>query len=234
MQQEELFKTIFGRAENDAGNKDFLKNIVAQYPYFGIAQFYLLKNTEQSDQDFNVTASKTSLFVDPFFLNSILSEPKNTSVILPVSEYSITSPIPEIKEDTSVEIKSTDPEKKEELLFEPLYATDYFASQGIKLSEVVLDSDKLGKQLKSFTAWLKTMKKVHPLKTAGADGGMDNAVRNLAEKSNTEEDIITEAMAEAFILQGKTLKAIEIYLKLSLLNPLKSAYFVAKIDNLKT
>ena len=233
MPQQPLFKTTFGRAENDAGNEDFLKGVTAQYPYFGIAQYFLLKNTEPSDPEFNEISAKTSLFFEAFFLNALLSEQKNTSVILPVSEYSITSAQPETKEERSIEIISEKTEK-EELLFEPLHATDYFASQGIKLSEVVLDSDKLGKQLKSFTAWLKTMKKVHPEKTVGADTAIDNAVRNLAEKSNIEEDIITEAMAEAYILQGKPKNAVEIYLKLSLLNPLKSAYFAAKIDNLKT
>ena len=233
MPQEQLFTTIFGRAEDAAGNRDFLKSVSAAYPYFGIAQFYLLKSTSLSDSDFNDTSAKTCLFFDPFFLNALLSEQKNTSVILPVSLYAITSPIPETREEKSAEIQTEEPEKKE-LLFEPLHATDYFASQGIKLSEAVLDSDKLGKQLKSFTAWLKTMKKVHPEKSAGANAAVDNAVRNQAEKSNAEEDIITEAMAEAFILQEKSQKAIDIYLKLSLLNPLKSAYFAAKIDNLKT
>lgn len=233
MPQEQLFTTIFGRAEDAAGNRDFLKNITARYPYFGIAQFYLLKSTGQSNADFGETSAKTSLFFDPFLLNAHLSAQKNIAVILPVSQYSISPPMPEIKEEEPLEIKKEEP-GKEELLFEPLHATDYFASQGIKLSEAVLESDKLGKQLKSFTAWLKTMKKVHPEKTAGSDAAVDNAVRNLAEKSNTEEDIITEAMAEAFILQGKPQKALDIYRKLSLINPPKSAYFASKIDNLKT
>ena len=47
------------------------------------------------------------------------------------------------------------------MVFEPMHLVDYFASQGIKLSEEVQTGDKLGKQLKSFTEWLKTMKKVH-------------------------------------------------------------------------
>jgi hypothetical protein len=122
---------------------------------------------------------------------------------------------------------------KEELLFEPLYTTDYFASQGIKLSEAVLPADKLGKQLKSFTDWLKTMKKTHENRLPEGSEQMDKTVQALAEKSNKEDDILTEAMAEAYQQQGKTLKAIEIYSKLSLLNPAKSAFFAAKIDQLK-
>lgn len=62
---------------------------------------------------------------------------------------------------------------------------------------------------------------------------MDHAVENLAEKSNEEQEIITETMAEAYKIQGKTEKAREIYQKLSLLNPSKSAYFAAQIEYLK-
>ncbi len=117
-------------------------------------------------------------------------------------------------------------------LFEPMHMVDYFASQGIKLSEEIQTADKLGKQLKSFTEWLKTMKKVH----AGSEqavGAPDKTVEDLAEKSNVGNEVITEAMAEVFARQGKRAKATEVYQKLSLLNPAKSAYFAAKIENLK-
>lgn len=121
----------------------------------------------------------------------------------------------------------------EELIFEPLHTTDYFASQGIRLSEEIKSGDKLGTQLKSFTEWLKTMKK---LPAAGnrpvLNTPYDKQVEKLAEKSNLEEDVITESMADAYLTQGKRQKAIEIYEKLSLQNPTKSAFFAAKIAEL--
>jgi hypothetical protein len=40
-------------------------------------------------------------------------------------------------------------------------------------------------------------------------------------------------MAEVWVKQGNTSKAIEVYNKLSLLNPSKRAYFATKIENLK-
>ena len=127
------------------------------------------------------------------------------------------------------------PENKntEDLIFEPLYTTDYFASQGIKLSDEIKPTDKLGKQLKSFTEWLKTMKKVHEGRLPPGSEQLDATVQNLAEKSNKEDEIVTEAMADAYLLQGKAAKARDIYLKLSLLNPAKSAFFAAKIEQLK-
>ncbi|MEO7534441.1 MAG: hypothetical protein ABIU30_11370, partial [Ferruginibacter sp.] len=122
---------------------------------------------------------------------------------------------------------------EKELTFEPLHTTDYFASLGIKLSSEIKPGDKLGKQLKSFTEWLKTMKKVHTDKLEQSSGGADQVIQSLAEKSNTEDEVLTETMAEVLVQQGKADKAIEVYKKLSLLNPSKNAYFAAKIDQLK-
>ena len=127
----------------------------------------------------------------------------------------------------------------EALLFQPLYTSDYFASVGIKLSEDANSSDRLGKQLKSFTQWLKTMKKIDtqlsdPLLPAeiGSEN-VDHNIKTLAEKSNKDEDIITEAMADVLVQQGRINKAVEVLRKLSLLNPSKSTYFAAKIEQLK-
>jgi hypothetical protein len=122
---------------------------------------------------------------------------------------------------------------EEAMLFEPMHLVDYFASQGIKLSDEVQPADKLGKQLKSFTEWLKTMKKVHVEDEAENPLKPDINVQVLAENSNVEAEVVTEAMAEVFARQGKIGKAGEVYQKLSLLNPAKSTYFAAKLENLK-
>jgi hypothetical protein len=119
------------------------------------------------------------------------------------------------------------------LTFEPMHLVDYFASQGIKLSEEVQPTDKLGMQLKSFTGWLKTMKKIHVADTQASAGIADMVIQTLAAKSNTEGEVLTEAMADVLLQQGKTEKAAELYKKLSLLNPSKIAYFAAKIEQLK-
>lgn len=122
---------------------------------------------------------------------------------------------------------------EEPIVFEPLYTKDYFASQGIKLSEETLIKDKLGKQMKSFTEWLKTMKKINTDKQPEPDEVVDKQIQIIAEKSNQTEEVVTEAMADVLLLQGKHEKAVEMYEKLSLINPAKSAYFAAIIQVIK-
>ena len=139
--------------------------------------------------------------------------------------------LPPLKIDIAASLNQAIPEGA--LTFEPMHLVDYFASQGIKLNEDVQTADKLGKQLKSFTEWLKTMKKIHVSEPEANSGVLDMVIQTLAAKSNTEGEIVTEAMAEVLSQQGKAAKAIEVYKKLSLLNPLKSAYFTAKIEQLK-
>lgn len=121
-----------------------------------------------------------------------------------------------------------------ELAFEPLYTIDYFASQGIKLNAEEDGKDKLTTRLKSFTDWLKSMKKIHPEKLSREiDEATELNIKTDAEHSNDQSEILTETMAEVFLKQGLNEKALEVYEKLSLLNPSKSDYFAAKISALK-
>ncbi|HRQ16712.1 MAG TPA: hypothetical protein PL085_06545 [Agriterribacter sp.] len=115
---------------------------------------------------------------------------------------------------------------------EPLYAVDYFASQGIKLGNED-GKDKLSQKLRSFTEWLKTMKRIHPEKLEQEmDTQTSSVIQHIAEHSNELEDVVTEAMAEVYARQGLRNKAAEVYQKLSLLNPNKRAYFAARISKL--
>ncbi|MEO5648370.1 MAG: hypothetical protein ABIR03_00440 [Ginsengibacter sp.] len=117
--------------------------------------------------------------------------------------------------------------------FEPLHTVDYFASQGIKIKEEALMNDKLCKQMKSFTDWLKSMKKLHPGKLPEQNEVIEKIIQTAAEESNADAHVLTEAMAEVLLKQNKKEKAVAMYQKLSLMNPYKSAYFAAKIESIK-
>ncbi len=124
------------------------------------------------------------------------------------------------------------PVTETEVNFEPLHTSDYFASQGIKISAQMLDDDRFGKQLKSFTQWLQTIKMQKLQQPNAANAAADEQIAGHADKSNADVEIVTETMAEAYKLQQKPAKAKLIYEKLSLQNPAKSSYFAAKIAEL--
>ena len=149
-------------------------------------------------------------------------------------------PVVEMNAEPALEIpklkmETIDPATAE-LTFEPFHTVDYFASQGIKFKEEEKPKDKFGQQLKSFTDWLKTMKRLpisEVAKSPDVNQEISGVVEKLAEHSIEYRDVVTEAMAEVWEKQGNMDKAIDIYNKLSLLDPSKSLYFAAKIEDLK-
>lgn len=119
--------------------------------------------------------------------------------------------------------------------FEPLHTVDYFASQGIKLDLEENPTDTLTRHLKSFTEWLKTMKRISPMEArhTDLDAATEAEIQQLASSANHQrEAVLTESMAHVWVLQGKIHKAVEVYNKLSLQHPEKRAYFAAKIEQL--
>jgi len=127
-----------------------------------------------------------------------------------------------------------DAKNSESILFTPYHMVDYFASQGIKLVLEDQPADNFGKQLKSFTDWLKVMKKipVSPL-VEKTDEKETERIRHFAAHSLEDRDILTESMAEVLAKQGMYENAIALYQKLSLIYPPKSAYFASRIEQLK-
>ena len=190
-----------------------LQNLVEAHPYCASAQFYLL-HTAKATPDVNTSSQsgKAALFF-------------NNKHWLTWQLHKAEIQAKSWREGTVADTESLVP-------FEPLHAVDYFASQGITIRQEA-GSDKLGKQLKSFTEWLKTMKKIQADPTAQGNEITDQNIQTIAEGSNALPEVVTEAMAEVLEKQGKPGKAIEIYNKLSLTDRSKSAYFAAKIDSLK-
>lgn len=139
---------------------------------------------------------------------------------------------PEVAEDEPENEIAGVSGQSETVPIEPYYTIDYFASQGIKLKSDE-GKDKLSQKLRSFTEWLKTMKRLHPEKLEQEmESRSSTVIQQIAEHSNEMEDVVTEAMAEVFARQGLRNKAAEVYQKLSLQNPNKRAYFAARISKL--
>ncbi len=210
---DQLVRTLLQKDTLEQCSLAELRDYANRFPYFGAAQLLLTKKLQENNlEEYKENLQRTySFFHNPLWVETIL-EDKGTAVVETVAA----------------------PEIKEELLFEPFHTVDYFASQGIKLSEEEKPQDKFGQQLLSFTEWLKTLRKT-PAAEAGAQipAIAEKKVTELAESSLAEKQVLTEAMAEVWEKQGNWSKAIDIYQKLSLLEPAKSAYFAAKIDVLK-
>jgi hypothetical protein len=219
-------------------DESHLENFTEKYPWCAVAQLSLLSSYKKnSSPNFEKQGSKAGLF---FNNNSWLNwqlhliseevEVKQEEIPdRPVEEEMQNERIQESLADISSQANTTEAV----IAFEPLHTTDYFASQGIKLTDEPVSNDKLGSQVKSFTEWLKSMKKIHKENLPAGDEQTDKNIQQIAEGSNADAEVVTEAMADVLVKQDKRDKAIEVYQKLSLINPSKSAYFAAKIDTLK-
>lgn len=230
---------------------DKAKNEVQQYPYFAPAQFFLLKSFDRGSAEYSTQYQKAILYhKDVLEFESLMQSGRFETSFVPQVE---TPDIPVIEEEQFIaeekyedlaiadntlvvsEEKEQNPdEAPQELVFEPFHTVDYFASQGIKGTQEAAPTDSFGKQVKSFTDWLKTMKRLSPTDISkNNDPQTEKKVVNLAIHSLDNLEVATEAMAEVWIKQGNNEKATGVYRKLSLLNPSKSAYFAAKIELLK-
>ena len=153
----------------------------------------------------------------------------------PGENYGYDQDGPSINPGDFIKMAGLDQHHETELSFEPLHLTDYFASVGVSLPPEE-QPDVFGRQSRSFTGWIKSMKRIHPEKNsvvAPFTQTESDLMRVDAEQSNEQEEVLTETMANIYALQGMTNKAIDIYEKLSLLNPEKSAIFAAKLSELK-
>lgn len=119
----------------------------------------------------------------------------------------------------------------DELLHETAYqhTIDYFASQGIKLEGEPAQDDRFGQQLKTFTSWLRQMKRLPNTGEQDANALVETHAADSLQKG----EVVTESMADVLLKQGKKQQTIQVLEKLRLLHPEKSPYFAARIDQIK-
>jgi hypothetical protein len=140
------------------------------------------------------------------------------------------------------------PQEETTLTFQPLYTDDYFAYKRLKEPENAEELNEKGMaDMRSFTDWLREMKHSFAKKAdkdwyhqqlhriyVDDDPEVSEAVEKMAMESITlNDDIVSETLAEIWARQRQYQTAIQIYQKLSLLNPNKSAYFAQKIQELQ-
>ena len=74
--------------------------------------------------------------------------------------------------------------------------------------------------------------KLDDYRIVAEDGEVESEVKTEAD-FDEDDDLVSEELAEIYAKQGLNSEAIEIYRKLSLLNPKKSAYFAVQIEKLR-
>jgi tetratricopeptide (TPR) repeat protein len=228
----QLVQSVLKKKSLDECSIQELQQLADQYPYFGAAQLLLAeKMKSENSSQYKEQLQKASLFFqNPLWLDHLLNDTGKAEIIR-AQQTETTLP----KEIKTVSVDLDMPETIEtELTFEPFHTVDYFASQGIKIGDEEKPNDKLELQLKSFTEWLKTLKRLPVAEIVkSVDNHIEQKVEQLAQHSIKDREVVTEAMAEVWEKQGNNAKAIEIYSKLSLLNPSKNSYFAARIEQLK-
>lgn len=242
-------------------SKDEIESFIIKYPYSAAARYLLAQKIYNGDNQKPSEALITAglYFNNPLLLDWLLNNhkepflPQETAgtsgkmageTATATADETVTE-APTAEAPTGeqaaaippVKLPAEEPATDSPIVFQSYHTIDYFASQGIRLDAADLTKDRLGQQLKSFTEWLKSMKKlpmsqVERPREYTDDASQQQVIANAAH-SIEDKDIMTESMAEVWLKQGNKARAIDIYNKLSLLDPSKSAYFAAKIDQLK-
>lgn len=220
-----LVQSLFGKESLEEMTIDELRGIANEHRYSSIIQFlYTGKLKSVYHLDYPESLTQTALFFpSPHWLNYQLSEESERGSFR-LSQYET---VIQEEEEVLPEPIPAGPE----IPIEPYHTIDYFASQGIRPASTEHPKSELDAKVKSFTAWLKTMKRLHAQPEQDSESFQPSDDSELQTESN--ELIVTESMAEIYLKQGLTNKAIEIYTKLSLQNPANSGSFAAKIEQIK-
>ena len=226
---------------------DFLKRITEIYPYCQTSQILLAKNTEPFDKlEYEKYLNRASVYaIDrKVFLRYISEKPKEEKKTTVKNEENLNhSKISgqssgqkhnsinkeQLQSIVNKRLAEIDKEQKEitqsqkrnqaprmymvdELLDKPVQKDSLENKSNISLIDRFLEEDPV---------------KIVPKKE-------DEDVVDLAKSSACENDeIISETIAQIYLKQGNTDKAIEVYNKLSLKIPEKSSYFALRISEIQ-
>jgi ribosome-binding protein aMBF1 (putative translation factor) len=237
-----IVQSLFDREHLKELTVDELKEMTASFPYSSILHLLYTKKLKANLHiGYNDALMHTSLFFNqPQWLAYQMHDEAEIGVFrnnnVERSEQTLKEEQADEQHSTEVQhtINSSSPEEEKlEIPIDPYHTVDYFASQGIKLSKEE-QKDELSKKVQSFTAWLRTIKRLQPAPETTTYKNIEEIFGNQQEeKSQDKNEVFTEAMAEVYLKQGLREKAIEIYHKLSLQNPANHHIFAAKIQQIK-
>ena len=237
-----IVQSLFDREHLQELTVDELKGMTESFPYSSILHLLYTKKLKTSLHiGYRDALMHTSLFFNqPQWLAYQMHDDAEIGVFRNNNVERSEQALKEEQADEKIAteaVQTTDTsipeEEKLEIPIDPYHTVDYFASQGIKLSKEE-QKDELSKKVQSFTAWLRTMKRLQPAPETTTYKNIEEIFGNQHdEKTEDKNEVFTEAMAEVYLKQGMREKAIDIYHKLSLQNPANHHIFAARIQQIK-
>ena len=237
-----IVQSLFDREHLQELTVDELKGMTESFPYSSILHLLYTKKLKTSLHiGYRDALMHTSLFFNqPQWLAYQMHDDAEIGVFRNNNVERSEQALKEEQADEKIAteaVQTTDTsipeEERLEIPIDPYHTVDYFASQGIKLSKEE-QKDELSKKVQSFTAWLRTMKRLQPAPETTTYKNIEEIFGNQhEEKSEDKNEVFTEAMAEVYLKQGMREKAIDIYHKLSLQNPANHHIFAARIQQIK-
>lgn len=237
-----IVQSLFDREHLQELTVDELKGMTESFPYSSILHLLYTKKLKTSLHiGYRDALMHTSLFFNqPQWLAYQMHDDAEIGVFRNNNVERSEEALKEEQADEKIAtetVQTTDTsipeEEKLEIPIDPYHTVDYFASQGIKLSKEE-QKDELSKKVQSFTAWLRTMKRLQPAPETTTYKNIEEIFGNQhEEKSEDKNEVFTEAMAEVYLKQGMREEAIDIYHKLSLQNPANHHIFAARIQQIK-
>jgi hypothetical protein len=237
-----IVQSLFDREHLQELTVDELKGMTESFPYSSILHLLYTKKLKTSLHiGYRDALMHTSLFFNqPQWLAYQMHDDAEIGVFRNNNVERSEEALKEEQADEKIAtetVQTTDTsipeEEKLEIPIDPYHTVDYFASQGIKLSKEE-QKDELSRKVQSFTAWLRTMKRLQPAPETTTYKNIEEIFGNQhEEKSEDKNEVFTEAMAEVYLKQGMREKAIDIYHKLSLQNPANHHIFAARIQQIK-
>jgi tetratricopeptide (TPR) repeat protein len=232
-----------------------LLQFAKEYPYFTPAHYLLFIGAKQMPE--TVHALQQSNPVNPVLLSKLISAAEEVPQIPeaePIIPEIIESKTIDIKEELLIQPASAD----DYFLQQGIHVSNELpeTDEILHTEETEEEKEKALMVVMSFAEWLKHIsshnKKAREeeadkkaLKTMWQQQKLAAAIEEESEEIpeqvfemavnsiSRKDELVSESLAEVYAKQGKKEKAIDMYQKLSLLNPEKNTYFAAKIENLQ-
>lgn len=231
-----------------------LLQFAKEYPYFAPAHYLLFMGGKQTPE--MVVSLQQSHPVNRVLLSSLIMAAEEmpemeTEVLIPeinaipaepVSEENLVLPVsaedyflqqgirvsndlPEVPEKIAAE--QTEEEKEKSLMVVMSFTEwlNHISAHNKKAREE--EEDK--KALRAMWQQQKLAAAIEEESEEIPEQVFEMAVNSISRK----DELVSESLADVYAKQGKKSKAIDMYQKLSLLNPEKNTYFAAKIENLQ-